>query len=247
MLAKCLLLLIAALLCACAASESRVDYDPWEPVNRGVYKFNDALDRAILKPVAKGYKFIVPSFMRRGVTNFSFNLRTPKSAINNFLQGKPKRGLDDIARFMVNSVFGIGGLFDIASAQGLEQYDEDFGQTFAVWGVPQGPYVVLPIIGPRTVRSTVAVPFFFASDPLLYYENTSVRDKIYVLRAINLRARLLKAEELIGETKDRYVTIRESYLQNRNYKIHDGDPPEDDDFYDDFCDEDSEDEGEDCG
>ncbi|MDH3748881.1 MAG: VacJ family lipoprotein [Gammaproteobacteria bacterium] len=246
MLAKHLLPLIAVLLCACASSESRVDYDPLEPLNRAVYKFNDVLDRAILKPVAKGYKFVVPSVMRKGVTNFSFNLRTPRSAINNFLQGKPRRGFDDIARFLVNSTFGIGGLIDIASARGFEQYDEDFGQTFAVWGVPQGPYVVLPLLGPRTMRHAVAVPFNYASDPLFYYENASVRDKLWVLRTINLRSRLLKAEELIGESKDRYITIRESYLQNRNYDIHDGDPPEDDDFYDDFCDEDSEDEGDDC-
>lgn len=247
MFAKTSLPLIAVLLCACAASDSRVEYDPWEPVNRGVYKVNDTADKVILKPIAKAYKFIVPSVMRRGVSNFYFNLRTPSSSINNFLQGKPKRGLDDIARFLVNSTIGIGGLIDIASARGMEQYNEDFGQTFAVWGVPDGPYVVLPFVGPRTLRDAVATPFDFAADPLIYYENSSVRDKLYILRAINLRTRLLKAEELIGDSKDPYITLRESYLQNRNYVIHDGDPPVDDDFYDDFCDEESEDEGvDDC-
>lgn len=241
------LTLIAVILCGCAASETRVEYDPWEPANRGVYRFNDTLDRAILKPVARGYKFVVPTFVRKGVTNFSFNLRTPSSAINNFLQGKPKRGFDDLARFLFNSTMGIGGLIDVASAGGLEQYNEDFGQTFAVWGMPEGPYMVLPLLGPSTLRDAVAAPFNFLADPLLHYDNSSVRDKLYVLRAINLRSRLLAAEKLLEDSKDRYITIRESYLQNRNFVIHDGNPPVDDDFYDDFCNEDIEGEGaEDC-
>lgn len=227
-------------LSACAAEETRIEYDPLEPLNRGVYAVNDTLDRALLKPVARGYKTITPGFIRRGVTNFSSNLFTPRSAINNFLQGKPKRGLDDLARFLLNSTLGIGGLLDLASDGGLEKYDEDFGQTLAVWGVPDGPYVMIPFLGPRTLRDAFATPVDFLSDPLYHYENTSVRDKIRVLRGVNLRSRLLAADRLLDDSKDRYITLRESYLQNREYVIYDGDPPEDDDFYDDF--EDVEDE-----
>ncbi|NNC76599.1 MAG: VacJ family lipoprotein [Woeseiaceae bacterium] len=209
-------------------------HDPWEPVNRGIYRFNDFGDRVLIKPVAKAYKTLVPSFMRRGVTNFADNLSTPRSAMNNFLQGKPKRGVSDLVRFVLNSTFGIAGLLDLASAAGLEEYDEDFGQTFAVWGMPDGPYVVLPFLGPSTLRDAFAQPLDRATDPLVYYDNSSVRDKLYVLRLIDLRARLLAAEGLLEDSKDRYITLRESYLQNRNYVIHDGDPPVDEDFYDDF-------------
>ena len=237
------LLVIAMLVAGCASSAARVEHDPWEPLNRGIYRFNDFGDRVLIKPVAKGYKKIVPSFMRRGVSNFSDNLSTPRSSLNNFLQGKPKRGFHDIARFLFNSTMGIGGLFDIASAGGLEEYDEDFGQTFAVWGIPSGPYVVLPFMGPSTLRDAVGRPLDVLSDPLYHYNETSVRDPLYVLRAIDLRHRLLAAEGLLEDSQDPYITLRESYLQNRNYVIHDGDPPVDDDFYDDF--EDFEDDSED--
>lgn len=237
-----LLLLVAA---GCAGTNSRVDHDPLEPLNRGVYTFNDVGDKLLVKPVARGYRKIVPTFARRGVSNFFDNLTTPRSAVNNFLQGKPRRGLDDLARFVFNSTLGVGGLIDVASAGGLDEYDEDFGQTLAVWGVSDGPYVVLPFLGPSTLRDAIARPVDVASDPLVHYDNTSVRDKLYVLRGIDLRARLLAAEGLIEDSRDPYITIRESYLQNRNYVIHDGDPPVDDDFYDDF--EDYDDYGESGG
>lgn len=227
---------VAVLLAGCASSASRVDHDPWEPVNRGIYRFNDVGDRVLIKPVAKAYKKVVPQFMRRGVSNFSDNLGTPRSALNNFLQGKPKRGFDDIARFLFNSTLGVGGLVDIASAGGLEEYDEDFGQTFAVWGVPDGPYLVLPFMGPSTLRDAFGRPLDVLADPLYHYENSSVRDPLYVLRIIDLRTRLLSAESLLEDSQDPYITLRESYLQNRNYVIHDGDPAVDDDFYDDFDD-----------
>lgn len=228
------ILALAALVAGCASSAAPVEHDPWEPLNRGIYRFNDFGDRVLVKPVAKGYKKVVPSFMRRGISNFSDNLSTPRSALNNFLQGKPKRGLDDIARFLFNSTIGIGGLFDIASAGGLEEYDEDFGQTFAVWGIPKGPYLVLPFMGPSTLRDAAGRPLDLLADPLYHYDNSSVRDPLYVLRIIDLRHRLLAAEGLIEDSQDPYITLRESYLQNRDYVIHDGDPPIDDDFYDDF-------------
>lgn len=244
----CQLIIAALLLTGCASSEqlSGAEYDPLESLNRGIYVGNDIFDRALLKPVAKGYGKVVPGFMRRGVTNFSANLRTPRSAINNFLQGKPKRGLSDITRFLFNSTIGVAGLFDVASAGGLEIYDEDFGQTFAVWGVPDGPYVYLPLLGPFNLRDAVALPLDIYSDPLIHYDNAPVRDKLYVLRGIDLRQRLLLAETFIEDSKDKYLTVRESYRQSREYKIYDGDPPIDDDFYDefdeDFFDEDFEEE-----
>lgn len=224
-------------LVGCAGNVSNVDHDPWEGFNRGVYGFNDVTDRALLKPVARGYKAVLPNFARRGVGNFFDNLVTPRSSLNNFLQGKPGRGFSDLGRFLMNSTFGIGGLVDVATPAGLEATDEDFGQTFAVWGVGDGPYVVLPFLGPRTLRDTIALPFDFLADPLYHYDEASVKDKLRVLEIIDFRARLLAADALLEESSDPYITLRESYLQNREYEIYDGDPPIDDDFYDEFDDE----------
>jgi len=235
-----LLLAAAAAMTACASSEqlSNSDADPWEAPNRGIYKFNDTLDRAIMKPVAMGYRWIMPSFAERAVTTFSRNLRTPSSALNNFLQGKPRQGISDVTRFLFNSTIGVVGLIDVASAGGLELYEEDFGQTLAVWGVPDGPYVYIPLLGPFTLRDAVALPVNIYTDLLIHYDNSSVRDRLYALRLIDLRARLLTVDKLLEDSKDPYITIRESYLQNRIYQIYDGDPPDDDDFYDDFEEED---------
>ena len=230
---------IAASLGACASlpEDQRSPSDPWEPTNRTLYKVNDAVDRATLKPVSKGYRAVVPGPARKGVSNFFKNLTTPRSALNNLLQGKPRRGVSDVARFLVNSTVGIGGLFDVASASGLEEYNEDFGQTFAVWGMPDGPYVMIPLFGPRTLRDAIALPLDTIVDPLFQYDNKSVRDPLYGLRLIDLRYRLLAAEKLLEDSKDPYVTLRESYLQNRAFEIYDGDPPEDDEFFDEFLDE----------
>ena len=230
----------ALVLCGCAAEETRVEHDPLEPLNRGVHKFNDVTDRVLLKPIAKGYRAVMPSFARRGVSNALDNLGTPRSSLNNFLQGKPARGFDDIARFLFNSTLGLGGLIDVASHGGLEEYNEDFGQTLAVWGVPDGPYIVLPLLGPSTLRDAFVRPADIFMDPVVYLDDTGARDKLIALRIIDLRTRLLKADRLLDDSKDKYITIRESYLQNRNYVIYDGDPPEDDDFYDDFEDFDDE-------
>lgn len=246
---QALKLLLAATACgvflaACASDgsvappEQRSPADPWEPLNRRIENFNTTVDKATLKPLAKGYRKVLPNFARRGVTNFFVNLGTPAVALNNVLQGKPGAGLNDLGRFLFNSTLGIGGLFDIAAPMGLPANEEDFGQTLAVWGVGSGPYFVMPLLGPSTVRDTLAMPLDIASNPLSWYENSSVRDKLRVLQIIDVRARLLNAEGFLENSNDPYITLRESYLQNRNYKIHDGDPPVDDDFYDDFLDED---------
>jgi len=233
-------LLAAALTSGCVSipEEQRVAHDPWEAINRGIYGVNDVLDRAITKPVAKGYTRVLPEPARRGVTNFSRNLFTPRSALNNFLQGKPRQGTGEIFRFLINSTAGIGGIFDIAAFNGLEANTEDFGQTAAVWGVPAGPYVMLPFLGPQTLRDAVLLPFDISMDPLYHYDNSSVRDPLYVLRIINLRANLLSLDDLLKDSADPYVTMRESFLQNREFEIYDGDPPSDDDeFFDEFLDE----------
>lgn len=223
--------------CAATGTEPNPD-DPWEGTNRSVDAFNTAIDSVTLKPLAKGYRKFIPGFARRGVGNFFENLSTPATAVNNFLQGKPGQGFNDLGRFIANSTIGIGGLLDPGTAMGLEDNDEDFGQTLAVWGVGDGPYVVLPFLGPSTLRDAFAMPVDYLSDPLYHYDNSSVRDKLRVLQIINLRSRLLSAEGFLEDSNDPYITLRESYLQNREFKIYDGDPPVDDDFYDDFLEDD---------
>jgi phospholipid-binding lipoprotein MlaA len=224
--------------CATIPDDQRVESDPWESLNQPLFRANRGFDKVITKPLAKGYDIILPGPVQKGIRNFFTNLTTPRSAINNFLQGKPDRGISEVGRFLFNSTLGIGGLFDVASRAGMEEYREDFGQTAAVWGVPDGPYVMLPLLGPQTLRDAVFLPVDIVVDPLYQYENSSVRDKLYVLRLIELRHRLLSAEKLLSESKDPYVTLRESYLQNREFEIYDGDPPIDDDFFDEFLDED---------
>jgi phospholipid-binding lipoprotein MlaA len=227
--------------CASVPPGAGVDYDPWEKTNRSLYRINEVIDKATLKPVAKGYSKVIPEPVRNSVTNFSQNLLTPGSAINNFLQGKPRDGVSEIFRFLINSTAGIGGLFEIAARNGLDPQTEDFGQTAAVWGVPAGPYVMLPFLGPQTLRDAVLIPLNVMADPLYHYDNSSVRDRVYVLRLINLRARLLNVEDLLRDSNDPYVTVRESYLQNRLFNIYDGNPPveeEDDDLFEEFLEED---------
>jgi phospholipid-binding lipoprotein MlaA len=237
-------LIVFSVLSACAttANEPAVSdssdsstSDPWEPANRAVYAFNDGLDKVSLKPVAKGYRKVFPAFMRRGVNNFFSNLRTPVTIINQVLQGKGRRALSDTGRLLVNSTIGIGGLFDPATAAGIGEHDEDFGQTLATWGIPDGPYVMLPLLGPRNLRDAVALPLDLLAYPLYQHEETAVRDKLLGLDAVNTRARLLAAEGLIEDSTDAYVTIREAYRQNREFKIFDGEPPDDyDEFFDDY-------------
>ena len=160
-------LLLASLLGACASvpAEQRTDSDPWEPLNRTLYSVNTAVDNVSLRPLAKGYDKVMPRPVRNSVSHFMDNLVTPASAVNNFLQGKPAYGFTELARFVFNSTLGIAGLFDVATAGGLEARPEDFGQTAAVWGVPSGPYVMLPLLGPKTLRDAVMMPLDIAVEP----------------------------------------------------------------------------------
>lgn len=219
-----------------SASSSAEDSpeDPLEPLNRSIYEINRTLDRYTLKPVASGYRQFLPAALRSGIDNFFVNLRSPWNSINNLLQGDGIESLHEAGRFLANSTFGIGGLVDVATDMGLERHKEDFGQTLAVWGVPKGPYVVIPFFGPSTLRDGLAMPLDFMADPLVWYENSAVRDKLYVLRIINLRERYLDAEELLDDSFDPYIRLREAYLQNRRYQVYDGNPPMEDDFYEEF-------------
>lgn len=242
-----LLLVAVALFTGCATSmpatpkDQRSPADPWEPLNRRVKSFNDTVDRFTFKPLAKGYQAVVPGKMQRGIHNFSTNLLGPLYIVNNLLQGKFKRGLSETGRFLANTIWGVGGFIDVGSDLGMETYREDFGQTLAVWGIPDGPYVVVPILGPRTLRDATMIPLNFAADPTYWIEDDSARWSLYLVRAVDLRASLFSAEALIKDSFDPYLTIRESYLQNRRYLIYDGEPPEDEDFYDDFDDIEEED------
>jgi phospholipid-binding lipoprotein MlaA len=242
-----ILCIVASLLAACATGipatpkDERAASDPWEPMNRHVLAFNDNVDRISFKPLAKGYVNVLPQPIRRGIGNFSRNLRGPLYIVNNFLQGKPSRGMSETARFLANTAFGLGGLIDISRHVGMQPYEEDFGETLAVWGVPDGPYVVVPILGPYTLRDATMIPLNFLADPSFHIEKDRTRLSLYFVRAIDTRAGLFPAEALIEDSFDRYLTLRESYLQNRQYRIYDGDPPIDDDFYDDFEDFDEED------
>ena len=233
-----LILAFAGSACTTVPTEQRTDSDPWEPLNRTIFSANTALDKVSTRPIAKGYRAAIPGPVRIGVSNFFRNLTTPRSAINNFLQGKPQRGLSEIGRFMFNSTLGAGGLVDIATIGGMNEYPEDFGQTLAVWGVPDGPYLMLPLLGPQTLRDAITMPVDMVADPLFQYEKGSLRENLYLLRLIDLRYRILPADKLMEDSKDPYLTLRESFLQNREYEIYDGDPPVDDEFFDEFLDED---------
>ena len=214
--------------------EDRAPSDPWEPMNRRIYTFNDNLDRVTFKPAARAYEAILPRPIRSGIGNFFENLKAPLHIVNNLLQFKLKDSVIETTRFVANSTVGLGGLLDVGSDIGLDSQPEDFGQTLAVWGVPDGPYVVLPVFGPKTLRDSLALPLDYAADPLLYYEFDRERYALLALRTVDLRADLFTAEALIEDSYDRYLTLRESYLQNRRFVIYDGEPPVDEDFYDDF-------------
>lgn len=213
---------VTVMLAGCAGPNPR---DPYEGYNRAMFSFNDTVDTYALKPVATAYKNVTPGFVQTGVNNFFGNLGDAWSAVNNLLQGKGQDGMSDVARFALNSTLGIAGLFDIASEAGLQKHKEDFGQTLGVWGVESGPYLVLPLLGPSTVRDTVALPVDISGDIWRYKEPTNVRNIGTVLRVVDTRAGLLDASSLFEDAAlDRYEFLRDGYLQRRESQIHpDGD------------------------
>lgn len=224
---KIILFASALLLGGCASTNPQADgddnRDPLEGYNRAMFSFNDSVDRAVLKPVATAYQDVTPSFVQTGVSNFFGNIGDVWTMINNFLQGKIENGLNDFMRVAVNTTFGFGGVLDIASEAGIQKHKEDFGQTLGKWGVASGPYVVLPLLGPSTLRDTAALPADIYGDPWAYVDPVSVRNTGYVVRAIDQRAQALGATNLLEEVAlDRYTFVRDAYLQRRESLVRDG-------------------------
>jgi phospholipid-binding lipoprotein MlaA len=201
--------------------------DPWERFNRASFKFNDAMDRAILRPVAKAYVKVTPRVLRTGLGNALDNLESISTIVNATLQGKVGQAGRDSARFLLNSTLGLGGLFDPATAAGLEQHDEDFGQTLGVWGVQSGPYLMVPILGPSSARDFVGRVTEQFTYPVSYLEDDSTRYMIRAVDFVNLRASLLDLDAQLEQSFDRYAFVSNAWLQRREYKVLDGNLPED--------------------
>lgn len=215
------LVLALAALGGCAATNN--PKDPFEKFNRSMFAFNDAVDQAALKPAATVYKKALPSFVQTGVANFFGNLSDLWSGVNNLLQGKGEDGMSDITRFTFNSTFGMAGLLDIASEAGLQKHNEDFGQTLGSWGVPSGPYLMLPLLGPSTVRDAAVIRLDIAADPWAYVMPVHTRNMGIALRAIDQRAVVLDVSNLMEEAAlDRYEFIRDGFLQRRQSRVFDG-------------------------
>ena len=206
--------------------------DPFEEFNRKTFEFNENVDEKILKPVAKFYSNFPPK-IKNGVTNFFNNLEDVETSINQFLQGKPKKSIKDISRFIINSTIGLAGFIDVASKIGLERHEEDFGQTLAVWGVGSGPYIMLPGLGPSTLRDTLSRPVSSFSSITFHMTDTDVNIALKTIDAIETRERLLEVESLLSG--DKYSFVKDAYIQSINYEIKDGINVEDD-FVDDMDD-----------
>ena len=214
--------------CASIPEDQRDPRDPLEPYNRAMHQFNTDFDNAFLKPIAKGYKAVVPAPLNQGITNFFNNIRDIDLAINNFLQFKMSRFGSDLGRLVVNTTVGVGGLFDVATNLGLPSYKEDFGQTFGYWGGVDSPYLVLPILGPSTLRDTIGLPGDFAANPFFHIwdANTSANWGLIGLNTIDTRADLLPASDVVETAAtDPYAFVRDAYLQKRRNLIFDSNPP----------------------
>jgi len=226
-LRQCILLCMAAALVGCASIPSGVEpspHDPWEPFNRSVFEFNEGLDAYLLKPVVAGYRFVLPEFVRDGIYNFFSNYGDIYNIFYNLLQGKPGYAFNDFMRVAVNTTMGLGGFIDLATPGGLEKHKEDWGQTFGVWGVPAGPYVVLPFFGPSNVRDTFGTVADLESDYLFkYVKDVGLRNSITGLRVINARNTYYEAGDLLdGAAIDKYSFMRDAYIQRRQYQINEG-------------------------
>lgn len=202
--------------------------DPLEPLNRRIYTFNEYADRYVLRPVAQAYDDIAPEPVQAGVRNFFDNLGEPISAVNNLLQGEFGEAGSNTGRFLMNSTLGVFGLTDPASAAGLEPAEEDFGQTLAVWGLPSGWYLVLPLLGPTTVRDAAGTLVDLQFDPLHYLNDDELYWALRIAQVISFRADLLGADQVLESAYDRYDFSRNAYLQRQHYQRYDGEPPMDD-------------------
>jgi len=202
------------------AANAATEDDPWEGFNRVVFKFNDTLDIYALKPIAQGYQFITPQFLEDGIHNMYRNVGDVRNLANNVLQVKPHAAGVDTARLLMNTIVGVGGFFDVGTKMGLQRNDEDFGQTLGYWGLSSGPYLVLPLLGPSTVRDALGIYPDSYAEPYRYMHDVSARNTVAGMKIIDARANLLSAEKLI--TGDKYIFIRNAYLQSREFKVKDG-------------------------
>ncbi|MDR6385807.1 MlaA family lipoprotein [Paraburkholderia caribensis] len=215
--------LAVAALAGCATVQNPTKEDPIEGFNRTVFTFNDTLDKYALKPVAKGYVFVTPQPVRDSVTNFFSNIGDVYIAANNLLQLKIADGVSDIMRIVINTIFGVGGLFDVATLAKLPKHDNDLGLTLGHYGVPAGPYLVLPLFGPSTVRDGVGMVGNYFINPLTYVQPDSVSWALYGLNVVNTRANLLNASDVLeGAALDKYSFVRNAYLQRRRYLLTGG-------------------------
>lgn len=222
------LALFVLTLSGCATGPNANPRDPLEPFNRGMYQFNDAVDRAVVKPVATVYRDVLPSPVRTGVSNFFANLQDAWSFVNNSLQLKGEAAGNSLVRFGVNTFLGLGGVLDIASEMQVERQTEDFGQTLGYWGVGAGPYLVLPLLGPSTVRDTVALPVDAQGNLVAGVSDVSTRNSLTTLNLLSRRARLLQASNILDQVAlDPYTFTRDAFLQSRLNAVYDGDPPDD--------------------
>jgi len=209
--------------CATTATDPR---DPFEGFNRAMYAFNDGLDEVVMKPVSRAYKAVAPDPLRNMVRNFFSNIDDIFNGLNNVLQGKFLDGWTDWARFAFNTIFGVFGINDVASDMGLEKHNEDFGQTFAVWGLGDGPYLVLPFFGPYTLRDSAGLVLDWETDPVVRARPIDLRNSLIAARFVSRRTDLLDASRLFDEASlDRYVFLRDAYLQRRRSLVYDGNPP----------------------
>jgi len=221
----CLLLLIFSMGGCATGSDPR---DPLEPLNRAVYQFNDGVDRAVLKPVAQAYQAVIPQFIRSSVSNFFSNINDVIVGLNNLLQGKFTAAYADLGRVAINTTLGLGGLFDVASEAGIERHNEDFGQTLGYWGVGDGPFVMLPLLGPSTGRDAIGTFVDHKADVVTYVSPSHNRNQLWGTRIVNRRAELLDASTVLQTAAlDPYEFLRDAYLQRRRSLIYDGSPPAD--------------------
>jgi phospholipid-binding lipoprotein MlaA len=215
-----LLMLLAA--CATPVAERSDPRDPYENFNRKVFVFNQVLDQALVKPVSKGYSNYVPEFIQTTVGNFFGNLADVWTAVNNFLQAKPREGMQDTGRVLVNTVFGVAGLADVATKLGFPKHKEDFGQTLGKWGVQPGPYVMLPVFGPSTMRDAVAKPLDLYADPVNLSTSFDVEYSLRAIRLVDDRARLLPTTDMIEKVAlDPYQFVRDAHFQQREARVID--------------------------
>lgn len=219
----------ASLFCICGQTQVRQadPRDPLESINRAVYSFNDGLDRAVIRPVAGAYVKVAPHWVRKGVTNFFGNIGDVWYAVNNAITLHRQATGDSVGRVMINSTLGVFGLIDVASEMNIEKHPADFGLTLGRWGVGPGPYVVVPVLGPYTLREVVAWPVDYQGNLVSHVHDLPTRDGLTLLSAIDLRASYLKAGEVIdGAALDAYSFTRDSYFQRQRYRLYDGEEPE---------------------